>query len=310
MNQNNNLPEYLLGDEIDLSGIFSILWSGKRTLSIITATAAVLSILISLSLPNIYSSSTLLAPADDSGGGMSSLMKQYGGIASLAGISIPQGQGSRSKLALETMKSRKFLTDFIERRDILPELMAVKSWDSNTGDIIFDKSIYDSETKEWAKSKPSKQKAYREITEIINVYEDPMTFYVSISIEHKSPIVASSLVNWLVEDLNTAVRVQDVMEATESIEYLKQQIASTPLAELQSMFFQLIQKQTQTVMLAEVRPEYVFKTIDPAIVPEQKSKPSRSIIVILSTLLGGIIGIIFVLIQYFTKANGTDGEVT
>ena len=30
------------------------------------------------------------------------------------------------------------------------------------------------------------------------------------------------------------------------------------------MFFELIQSQTETVMLAEVRPEYVFKTIDPA----------------------------------------------
>ncbi len=303
MNQNNNLPEYVSADEIDLMGLFSILWSGKRMIATITSVAAILSIVISLLLPNIYKSSTLLAPAEQAESGMSSLMKQYGGIASLAGISVPQGQGGRSKLALEMMKSRKFLSDFIERREILPELMAVKSWNSKTGDIIFDSGIYDSEKKSWKQSKPSKQKAYREITEIISVYEDPMTFYVSISIKHKSPIIAAKWVNWLVEDVNSAVREQDVMEATQSIEYLKQQISSTPLAELQSMFFQLIQKQTETVMLAEVRPEYVFKTIDPAIVPEEKSEPSRSLIVILSTILGGIIGIVFILAQYFTNSR-------
>ncbi len=307
MNQNNNLPEYISEGEIDLKGLFSILWLGKRMIAMITSGAAVLSIVISLLLPNIYKSSTLLAPAEQAEGAMSSLMKQYGGLANLAGISMPQGQGGRSQLALEMMKSRKFLSDFIERREILPELMAVKSWDSNTGDIIFDSGIYDPEKKSWKKSKPSKQKAYKEITEIISVYEDPMTFYVSISIKHKSPTIAAKWVNWLVEDVNSAVREQDVMEATQSIEYLKQQIASTPLAELQSMFSQLIQKQTETVMLAEVRPEYVFKTIDPAIVPEEKSEPSRSLIVILSTILGGILGVIFILAQYFSNPR-TENE--
>ena len=60
-------------------------------------------------------------------------------------------------------------------------------------------------------------------------------------------------------------------EAGKSIEYLKQQVANTSLADLQAMFFELIQSQTETVMLAEVRPEYVFKTIDPAVVPEEKA---------------------------------------
>ena len=39
-------------------------------------------------------------------------------------------------------------------------------------------------------------------------------------------------------------------------------------------------------MLAEVRPEYVFKTIDPAVVPEEKSKPSRALICALGYPLG------------------------
>ena len=88
-------------------------------------------------------------------------------------------------------------------------------------------------------------------------------------------------------------------EAEKSIQYLKQQIANTSLADLQVMFFELIQSQTETVMLAEVRPEYVFKTIDPAVVPELKSKPRRAIICILGTLLGGVIAVGIALIRYF-----------
>ena len=93
------------------------------------------------------------------------------------------------------------------------------------------------------------------------------------------------------------MKMQDVTEATKSIEYLKQQVANTSLAELQAMFFELIQSQTETVMLAEVRPEYVFKTIDPAVAPEEKSGPNRALICIVGTLLGIVIGSILVLFR-------------
>ena len=122
-----------------------------------------------------------------------------------------------------------------------------------------------------------------------------------MSIDHESPVVAAQWVNWLIQDVNAAVKEQDVLEAEKSIEYLKQQVANTSLADLQAMFFELIQSQTETVMLAEVRPEYVFKTIDPAVVPEDKSKPSRALICVLGTLLGGILGVVIVLIRHYVR---------
>ena len=124
---------------------------------------------------------------------------------------------------------------------------------------------------------------------------------MTVSIDHQSPIIAARWVNWLVEDVNAAVKAQEVAEAEKSIEYLKQQVANTSLADLQAMFFELIQSQTETVMLAEVRPEYVFKTIDPAVVPEEKSKPRRALICVLGTLLGGALGVVIVLIRHFIR---------
>ena len=56
-------------------------------------------------------------------------------------------------------------------------------------------------------------------------------------------------------------------------------------------------------MLAEVRPEYVFKTIDPAIAPEKKSKPSRALICIIGTFIGGVLGVVLVAIRHFGKTR-------
>jgi len=294
-------------DEIDLKELFMVLWQGKWWISGITAVAAVIAVVVALMMPNIYTSSALLAPADSGAGGMSSLVKQYGGLASLAGVSLPGGgDSSKAGLAKELMKSRAFLADFIERRQILPELMAAKSWNANTGELSFDADLYDAKTQTWVRevdppkqAQPTLQEAHKAFTEILAVSEDKETAFVTVSIEHLSPLIAQQWVTWLVDDINQAVKDQDVEEANRSIDYLKEQVANTALADLQTMFFELIQSQTETVMLAQVRPEYVFKTIDPAVVPEEKSKPSRALICVLGTLLGGMLGVLLVLVRHY-----------
>ena len=298
-------------DEIDLKELFMVLWGGKWLISAVTGLAAAISVVVALSLPNIYTASALLAPAESSGGGLSGLMKQYGGLASLAGVSLPGGEeGSRAQLGMQLMKSRAFIGDFVERRDILPELMAVESWDAGSGKIIFDPDDYEADTATWIRDvdppkqpKPSLLEAHEEFMNILGVSEDKQTGYVTVSVDHQSPVIAAQWINWLIEDVNAAVKAQDVEEAQKSIEYLKQQVANTSLADLQAMFFELIQSQTETVMLAEVRPEYVFKTIDPAVIPEEKSKPSRALICVLGTLLGGMLGVVIVFIRHYARSE-------
>ena len=300
-----------MDDEIDLKELFMVLWSGKWLISAITGLAAAVSVAIALMLPNIYTANALLAPAEQSGGGMSALMQQYGGLASLAGVSLPGGEdGSRAQLGMQLMKSRAFIGDFVERRDILPELMAVKEWDAASGQIVFDPESYDAASKTWVREveppkqpAPSSQEAHKAFSARLGVSQDKQTGYVTVSIEHQSPEVAARWVNWLVEDVNAAVKAQDVAEAEKSIEYLREQVSNTSLADLQAVFFDLIQSQTETVMLAEVRQEYVFKTIDPAVAPEEESKPFRALIFVLGSLLGVMLGIVIVLTRHYMRVE-------
>jgi uncharacterized protein involved in exopolysaccharide biosynthesis len=300
-----------MDDEIDLKELFMVLWGGKWLISAVTSLAAAVSVVVALSLPNIYTANALLAPAEQSGGGMSALMQQYGGLASLAGVSLPGGEdGSRAELGMQLMKSRAFIGDFVQRRDILPELMAVKAWDAGSREIVFDPESYDAASQTWVREveppkqpAPSSQEAHKEFSEILGVSQDKQTGYVTVTIDHQSPVVAAQWVNWLVEDVNAAVKAQDVAEAEKSIEYLREQVTNTSLADLQAVFFDLIQSQTETVMLAEVRQEYVFKTIDPAVSPEEKSKPSRALICVLGTLLGGMLGVVIVLMRHYVRSE-------
>ncbi len=317
-NVNPNKDQFLQNpypdDEIDLKELFMVLWRGKWLITGITGLAAFVSLVIALSLPNIYTASALLAPAESSDGGLSSLMKQYGGLASLAGVSLPGGEvGSRAQLGMQLMKSRAFIGDFVERRKIAPELMAVDFWDAETGAIVYQLEIYDPTSKTWTRkvgsrksAEPTAQETHKAFLAMLGVSEDQQTGYVTVSVKHHSPIVAANLVTWLVEDVNSAVKAQDVAEAERSIKYLEQQVANTSLADLQMMFFELIQSQTETVMLAEVRPEYVFKTIDPAVIPELKSKPNRPLICIIGTFLGAFFGAVAIFIGHFFRSSSRD----
>ena len=299
----NQRPYY--EDEIDLRELFMVLWKDKLWIIGITFIAAVLSVLVALWLPNIYRAEALLA-ADEEGGGLAGLAGQYGGLASLAGISLPSGGSSEKAVGIATLQSRQFIADFVERHDILLPLMAAKSFDWSTEELSYDKKIYDVDTQSWTREvkapltpKPSAQEADEQFREILAVSEDSETGFVTISVEHLSPIVAQQWVTWMVSDLNEEMMLDATAEAQQSIDYLTDQLKNTQVVALEEVFYSLIEEQTKTIMLANSRPEYLFKTIDPAIVPEEESSPKRALICVLGTLLGGMLSVLWVLIRHY-----------
>lgn len=301
----NQLERTPYDDEIDLRELFRVIWEGKWLIGGITAFAAVTAVAIALWLPNVYRAEALLAPNSQEGGGaLSKLAAQYGGLASLAGINLGGGAADKTGLGLEVLKSRKFVSEFITGHDILVDLMAARGRDRETGQLEIDPDLYDVTSAKWVrevkppkKTIPSLQEAYEEFSEILSVSQDKETGFVTLAVEHYSPDVAKQWVDWLVQDLNATMMRQDVAEAEQSIAYLNKQIEATSVAELQNVFFRLIEEQTKTVMLAKVTEEYLLKTLDPAVAPEKKAKPKRALIAVLGTMLGGFLGVVIVLVR-------------
>lgn len=295
----------LADDEIDLRELVATLWRGKWIIVAFTFVFAAGSVIYALSLPNIYKAEAVLAPSEEnSGGGLAAMAGQLGGLASLAGVNLGGGDANKTTIALEILQSRAFLTEFVEKHDILPEIMAVKAWNPKQG-IVFDEEVYDVENDNWlrlndsgSEPQPSSWEFVSHIkTNLLQVSTDAESGFTKLSIQHQSPEFAKQLVDMLVRDINNKMRERDISEAKRSLDYLNKELKQTSLSNMQQVFFELIEKQTQTMMLANVRPEYIFQTIDPAIVPEQKDRPRRSLIVIVVTMLGGLLGLLVVLIR-------------
>ncbi|MBA6303766.1 LPS O-antigen length regulator [Colwellia sp. MB02u-14] len=298
-------------DEIDLADLWRAIWSGKYIIIVISIIFGASSVAFALSKPDIYKASILLAPASsDSAGGMGALAGQFGGLASLAGISLGGGGTDKTAIALEIIKTRSFLEKFITKHELLVPLMASENWDKSTDSLVINKEIYDSKNKKWLSKvsatespEPSQWQTYQRFLSLLTISQDKATSLVNIDIEFYSPDIAKKWLVWLITDVNNFMREQDEQEAQSSIDYLTKQLGNTEVSAMETVFYQLIEEQTKNMMLTKVSSEYVLKTIDPAQVPDTKAKPKRALIVVLGTMLGGILSILIVLIRHFTNNN-------
>lgn len=304
-------------DSIDLGKLWRAIWAGKLTIILISFVFAIASIYFALSKPNVYMASAILAPASNEGsaGGLSALAGQFGGLASMAGINLGGGGGDKTDLALEIIKSRSFIERFIAKHDILVPLMAGEKWDMPTDTLILDNELYDQTNQKWIrkaqapkKPQPSGWEAFVKFSSLLNVSQDKNTSIVTIELEYFSPTMAQQWLSWLIADVNEFMRDQDQKEAKDSIDYLTEQLKYIHVTTMETVFYQLIEEQTKNMMLTKVKAEYVLKTIDPAQVPDDKSKPKRALIVVLGTILGGLLSLVIVLIRYFSngKSNKAD----
>ncbi|HAV1388275.1 TPA: LPS O-antigen length regulator [Vibrio parahaemolyticus] len=313
--QKKNNPNYLPyppnpqhgDDEVDLRELFKALWKGKWIIIATTFLFTAASVLYALSLPNTYKADALLAPAESSnGGGLSKMAGQLGGLAALAGVNLAGGESSQVDLAVQVMKSRQFVDSFINKHDLLVPLMAAKGWNLANNKLVLDESIYDPNTGNWLReakglrgAKPSAQEAFEVFKrDSLNISQDKESGLYTLSIKHYSPYVAQQWVNWLIEDINKVMRERTIAETSQNLAYLNKQLQKTAVADMQSTFYKLIEEQTKSLMLAEVQDEFIFKVIDPAVAPELKDGPKRALICVLGILLGGMLGVAFVLINF------------
>ena len=316
MNDNYHLPPQAYAqpdDEIDLKELFIALWKGKWIIILMTLIFAAGGVFYALQQPNTYKAEAVLASASDSqSGGLAAMASQFGGLASLAGINLGGGSTDSKAMALATLQSRKFLNAFINKYDLLIPLMATQEWNANSGSLVLDPELYDTQTKAWLTDeageslKPSDWKAYKAFNGLLSVTESKDNGLVTVSITHLSPTVAKQWVDWLIKELNAWTKRESLDETRRNIQYLEAQIEQTSISDMQAVFYQLIEEQTKNLMLAQVQEEFAFKVIDPAVVPEEKAGPKRALICVIATLLGGMLGMGIVLIRFAFSSKKED----
>lgn len=226
-----------------------------------------------------YSASVLLSPvAGNSGdmGGAGSLLSEYKGLASLAGLNLTGNDKRAESIAL--LQSTVIAQRFILQNRLLPILYS-KKWDART------KSWRAGEKAPtlWEATQYFKKK-------ICDVTENARTGLVSLTVKWKNPEVAAQWANGVVALTNDYARQKAIGESDRDISFLNDQAAKTTVVEERSAIFSLLESVLNKKMLAEGTMEYALKVIDPAVAAEKPSFPQPMIWVIVGFFGGALVG--------------------
>lgn len=298
MSNLNDKTEF--GLEILISELYKVRYIIAATMLIV----GVLSYSISLFIPNYYSSEAILFPRADNE------ESQEGGLSSISNVvGIDLGRESLSKvdISLEFLISRKFITGFIKKHQILIDLFAADGWNLEDKSIIYDNEIYDVIAKKWVRDVklpktvvPSDWEAYEAFLDILQVEENSEGFVI-ISIESKAPTLSQKWLSLIIEDINGEMKIRDQANLEKSLAFLNEKIAETSNANIRDIFYSLIEDQTRKMMMTESNSDYVLEILDPPVEAVTPIWPNRLLILVLSMIATLVVSIFVVLIRLSIK---------
>ena len=281
----NDKDDYL---PLDLTIYLKVLKNNYKIICFVAAISLIISSIYAYNLSNMYKSeATLIVNKSDSYlSETSGLGPSYGGLATIAGLGSMTQEDSKVSLAKNYLNSRKFIYEFIESEKLKPILLATIGWSLDAG-LIFDQSKYSQEINKWLEvDEPSLNDAYQHfIDNNFEFIEDASSGTYKLIVKHYSPELAKEMVDLLIQRINKKVKQIEIDNAKKNIRYLENELVKAEVSDMRKLFYRLIEKQQQKLMLAKVQEDFVFQTIDPAITPEKKYAPSRLLIVILITFL-------------------------
>lgn len=205
-----------------------------------------------------------------------------GGLASLAGIQT-QTSSERAE-SLGVLASRSFGEEFLITEDLMPGLFPDR-WDDAAEKWIPRRG----------KEVPSIREAFKAFSRRVrSIEEDKQTGLILVGMYWSDPVRAAELANRYVALANTTLRDRAIEEAKASLAFLDVELSNTQSIAVRESIFRLVEQQTKKIMLANVRRDYVFKVIDPAVASDgdDLARPRRLLMASVGAMLGLAFGIL------------------
>ena len=290
-------------DEINLLDLMIVLAKHKKMIMLVTFAAALLAVGYSLLMPNIYTGTAkILPPQSSQSSSVNAIMlAQLGGLTGAAGAAL--GLKDPNALYLAMLKSRNIMEKIVRRFDL--------------------QTVYEAKT----------------MTDTLNALEKESTISSSkdgvivVEVDDNDPQRAAALANAYIEELNKLMQTFALTEASQRGQFFENQMKPakdkltdaeitldrTPNTSLQYMdalrnlryqegIYDILARQFAAAKLDEAKDSPLIQILDNAIPPEKKSKPKRSLIVILATLAAFFLAVVWAFIKEALTRSKSDPE--
>jgi uncharacterized protein involved in exopolysaccharide biosynthesis len=267
-------------DEINLLDLFMVLVRRKRLIIGLAFLTGVAAVIISLQMTNIYRSEATIAPRQIEQSGSKVLSGALGGLGGMVASEFGLGGGGEADKIEVLLKSRQLVQLVVEKHNLLP--------------ILFEKK-WDGQKKAWKDNPvPTIQDAYKLVKdELLRVSRDRKTDVITVSIEHKSPEFARSVVQYYLTELSEGLRAKVIKDAQENMRFLTEQLDRTNDPLLREKIYGMLAKEIEKGTFARAQTYYGFYVLDPPIAPDlnKKASPKRSLICILSVVVAFFVAV-------------------
>lgn len=253
-------------DAFDLLAIWRVAWERKLFIILFTTVCVAIAVVLALTAKQVFRAEAVAVQASDSGmSGAAGLANQLGGLANLVGVNLGASGDDESRESLALLRSRLLAEAFVKRYELVSAMFA----DST--------------------KPPTLWKAVQRFRQgVLVVREDKRTGTIAVIVDWEDPQVAARWANDFIALANELRRTQVVEEAKRNIDYLEQQIARTDIVEMRRVMYNLIEVETKKLMLANARADYAFAVVDPAVAPEVRIAPKRTVMVLVGAFIGGV----------------------
>lgn len=267
--------------EFSLVDIFRAFKSYIQFFYILIPIGFIFSFIISIYLTPLYSSDILVSDNSDSNETSSSAI---GGLASLAGIQLPQAN-NKSLSTLATLNSKTFLKAFIKEYDLKPKIF---------------KDLWVEKTNSWSAEEPSDLGAVGELKKLIEIKKVEGGL-VRIIVSTYDPEFSLFIANEIVFFINNYMRKSAIEESENLIKFLEKEAVKSSLSGVKLKIFTLIQENIAEKSLANVRQEFIYKVIDKAYLSDYPSYPNKLQIRLSGVILGFLLAALLSVFMYFIR---------
>jgi uncharacterized protein involved in exopolysaccharide biosynthesis len=279
-------PKSNIDGEVDLFEYIALLVRYRYRMVIAAVLAAMLVYGLTYLMPVRYSAYVLVAHNNyDKPGGVA--MKEYRGGDTVSLLErdmiIDSSSENEKERLLARFRSYAFASYFIEKNDKVLKLIYPKGWDA--------------EKNKW---KDGFEVDSRKAVDIFNkelawVSSDEKTGLLTVGFNAGEAAVAAEMANTVVNEFKKFQRNLVLRELDSRRKYLESRLTTTANLEFQRSIYRMLEAQMSAEALINVRENYPFEVIQPAITPLAKSSPQRLMYAILTMIVVMFLGIAYVI---------------
>jgi uncharacterized protein involved in exopolysaccharide biosynthesis len=300
-------------DEIDLRELARTIGKYKWKLIVFVIIVTMLSVLWSLSKPNVYKSQAVLVPQEAS---KSASLGGLGALAGMAGLDLGGSEMSPDGAYQLYLDDYQWSREFLLKTKLFDKINSLKA-DENYRFALGIRGIYDA-----MHSKPEVTLAdataqerekmlfetYQTLKTKLSIAADKKTSVITIAYSDPDGELARDVVKQFLSHASTTLRTNELSDMNKKVDYYANELRLSEDLALKTQLSQLMSALIQKRVLAQSSDLYNVKVmVAPSVAYERdKEGPKRGLIVVVSMVTSLILGIFGIFLLEFIRKPKED----